>query len=127
MAWHGLGWPGVVFGGGLTDNSPIPFTGLQSSLVLTVDRWRDHESDGFPLVRADWEYADLKFQQGYEDAQQHHHELEEALASHTRSCRSDVGSDDTTSAADQNLGPLTLRVSRALLTKATSVLRQVTR
>lgn len=64
--------------GGLSDNAPEPFDDVPS-LVISPYRWRAHEGDGFPFVRADFDWADRKFREGLEDAAAHHDELAAVL------------------------------------------------
>ena len=72
-------WRGRRFvDGGASDNAPVPFEGVPS-VVLSPHRWRSHAAEGFPFVRADWNFCDLKFQQGMADAAAHHDELAAAL------------------------------------------------
>ena len=56
------------------DDAPLP------SLVLDTGLWRDHDSDtGLPWVRADWAWCAMKFDQGFQDAGDHHAYLAEVL------------------------------------------------
>ena len=68
------------FDGGITDNAPRPYDD-RDCLVLSPSKWREHDDTKLPipLVNADWDWCDAKFELGKADAAAHHGDLARVL------------------------------------------------